>query len=252
MSPSWHERRLVKRVKPGDGRPLKPIRWWQMTRRSVMSIALLVDGRQVMHTIEVKHGGDVDTGVVEAGLYLGGQLRAQSKVPARFPVVHGHLEVRTSQVGLRRCHFVAHDGTERRLVPDPKSAEGRRMRFAHAHPLASGFISAVSVLVLLIGEGLNMLQAAEPISEIPLIAGKPRRQRPTLPTNGRNLRAAQLKCGRDSRLSAVVPSGRVRRYACPSGVAATSTSARDPSAPMTYKLLAPLSIRPAACPRYRS
>lgn len=172
MSPSWNERRLTKRVKPGDGRPLKPFRWWQMTRRSVMSIALPVGGRQVLHTIEVKHGGDARTGVVTAGLYLDGQLRAQSKVPARFPVAHGHIEVRTSQVGLRRCHFVAHDGTERRLDPDPTSAEGRRMRFAHAHPLASGFIGAVSVLMLLIGVGLNMLQAAAPISEIPFIAEK--------------------------------------------------------------------------------
>lgn len=170
MSPTWNERRLAKRVKPGDGRPLKPFRWWQMTRRSVMSIALPVDGRQVMHTVEVKHGGDAETGVVRAGLYLDGQLRAQSKVPARFPVAHGHIEVRTSQVGLRRCHFIAHGGTERRLVPDPGSAEGRRMRFALQHPAASGLISAISVLMLLIGVGLNILQAAEPISEIPLIA----------------------------------------------------------------------------------
>jgi hypothetical protein len=171
VSPNWNERRLAKRVKPGDGRALKPFRWWQMTRRSVMSIALPVDGRQVLHTVEVKHGGDAETGVVRAGLYLNGQLRAQSKVPARFPVAHGHIEVRTSQVGLRRCHFVAHDGTERRLAPDPKSAEGRRMRFAREHPVASGLIGAISVLVLLIGVGLNMLQAAEPISGIPLLAG---------------------------------------------------------------------------------
>jgi hypothetical protein len=170
MSPSWNERRLAKRVEPGDGRPLKPFRWWQMTRRSVMSIALPLDGRQVMHTIEVKHGGDAETGVVRAGLYLDGQLRAQSKVPARFPLAHGHIEVRTSQVDLRRCHFVAHDGTERRLVPDPKSAEGRRMRFASEHPVASGLIGAISVLMLLIGVGLNILQAAEPISEIPFFA----------------------------------------------------------------------------------
>lgn len=171
MSPSWNERRLAKRVKPGDGRPLKPFRWWQMTRRSVMSIALPVGGRQVMHTIEVKHGGDDETGVVRAGLYLDGQLRAQSKVPARFPVARGHIEVRTSHVGLRRCHFVAHDGTERRLDPDPKSAEGRRMRLAREHPVASAIIGAISVLMLLIGVALNMLQAAEPISQIPFIAG---------------------------------------------------------------------------------
>lgn len=170
MSGSWNARRLVKRVEPGDGRDLQPFRWWQMTRRSVMSIALPVDGRPVMHTIEVKHGGDAATGVVRAGLYLDGRLRAQSKVPTRFPVAHGHIEVRTSPVGLRRCHFVAHDGTQRRLDPDPQSAEGRRMRLAHEHPVTSRTTSAVSVLMLLIGIALNLLQAAEPISEIPALA----------------------------------------------------------------------------------
>ena len=170
MSPSWNERRLARRVKPGDGRDLKPFRWWQMTRRSLMSITLPDGDRQVVHTIEVKHGGDAVSGVVTAGLYLDGRLRAQSKVPARFPVTLGFIDVRTSQVGLRRCHFVAHDGTQRRLEPDPKSAEGRRTRFAQDHPAASKLVGAISVLLLLIGIGLNVLQAAEPISQIPPIA----------------------------------------------------------------------------------
>jgi hypothetical protein len=171
VSPSWNERRLAKRVKPGDGRALKPFRWWQMTRRSVMSIALPVGGREVVHTIDVKHGGDAESGVVRAGLYLDGQLQAQSRVPARFPVAQGHIEVRTSEVGLRRCHFVAHDGTEQRLEPDPRSAEGRRMRFAREHPVASGLIGAISVFMLVTGIGLNMLEVAGSVSEIPIIAG---------------------------------------------------------------------------------
>lgn len=171
MSASWNERRLAKRVKPGDGRLLKPFRWWQMTRRSVMSIALPVDGRQVIHTVEVKHGGDAESGVVRAGLYLDGHLRARSRVPARFPVAHGHIEVRTSQLGLRRCHLVAYDGSQRPLEPHPKSAEGRRMRFGREHPALSGLLGVVSVLLLLTGVVLNVLQAAEPISEIPYIAG---------------------------------------------------------------------------------
>ncbi len=137
-----------------------------------MSIALPDGSRQVMHTIEVKHGGDAQTGVVRTGLYLDGRLRAQSKVPARFPVAHGHIEVRTSRFGLRRCHFVAHDGTERPLDPDPRSGEGRRMRFAREHPSASQVISVISVLLLLAGVGLNMLQIAEPVSEIPFLAGR--------------------------------------------------------------------------------
>ncbi|MBW0100842.1 hypothetical protein I4I78_00115 [Pseudonocardia sp. KRD-291] len=151
------------------GRALKPFRWWQMMRRSVLSITLPVQGRPVVHTVEVKHGGDAQTGVVRAGLYLDGHLRLGSKLPARFPVAGGHIEVRTSEGGMRRCHFVGDDGTEQRLVPDPRSAEGRRMRFAREHPAASGLIGAVSILLLLIGVGVNLLQLVEPISQIPPI-----------------------------------------------------------------------------------
>ncbi|WGW12842.1 hypothetical protein LWF01_03450 [Saxibacter everestensis] len=170
MTASWNQRRLAKRVKPGDGRPLKPFRWWQMTRRSVLSITLEDGTQQVGFTVEVRHGGDLKTGEIMARLYRDGQLDAESKVPARFPVPGGHIEVRTSEAGMRRCHFVADDGTERQLMPDPRSAEGRRMRFARERPIASGLIGAVSVLLLLIGVGLNLLQIAEPISEIPPIA----------------------------------------------------------------------------------
>lgn len=170
MSASWNERRLTRRAKPGDGRPLKPFRWWQMVRRSVLSTTLPVDGRPVVHTVEVKHGGDAHDGVVRARLYLDGRLRLESALPARFPVAGGHIEVRRSEAGMRRCHFVGDDGTVQRLVPDPRSAEGRRMRFAREHPAASALIGAVSVLMLLIGVGLNLLQIAEPISRIPPIA----------------------------------------------------------------------------------
>ncbi|MCO1581599.1 hypothetical protein M8C13_38205 [Crossiella sp. SN42] len=170
MSESWNERRLAKRAKPGDGRALKPFRWWQMVRRSVLSITLPVHGRPVVHTVEVKHGGDAESGVVRAGLYLDGRLRLESKLPARFPVAGGHIEVHRSEGGMRRCHFVGDDGRVQRLVPDPRSAEGRRMRFAREHPAASGLIGAVSILMLLIGLGLNLLQIAEPISQIPPIA----------------------------------------------------------------------------------
>ena len=170
MSPSWNDRRLARRVRPGDGRPLKPFRCWQMFRRSVLSIALPVDGRTVVYAVEVKHGGDAQTGEVMARLYRDGRLTAESKVPARFPVEGGHIEVRTSEAGMRRCHFVSDDGVELRLVPDPKSAEGRRMRFARDHPTASGLVGAISVVALLVGLGLNLLQLAEPISRIPPIA----------------------------------------------------------------------------------
>lgn len=44
------------------------------------------------------------------------------------------------------------------------------MRFAREHPGGSRLIGAVSILVLLIGVGVNLLQVAEPISQIPPIA----------------------------------------------------------------------------------
>lgn len=171
MRSSWNDRRLERRVKPGDGKPLKPFRWWQMTRRSLLSVALPAGGgHSATYTVEVRHGGDAETGVVRARLYRDGFCEAESKLPARFPVPGGNIEVRRSEVGMRRCHFVADDGSERRLVPDPRSGEGRRMNFAREHPGASALIGAVSVVLLLIGVGLNLLQAAQPISEIPVIA----------------------------------------------------------------------------------
>ncbi len=169
MSPSWNDRRLARRARPVDGRPLTPFRWWQLLRRSVLSISLDNGGRPVVHTVEVRHSGD-SNGVVRARLYLDGVLTLESRLPARFPVDGGHIEVRKSQGGMRRCHFVAHDGTTRALVPDPRSAEGRRMRFARHHPVASALVGTISIALLLIGIGLGALQAAGPISEIPPIA----------------------------------------------------------------------------------
>ncbi|MFD6138328.1 hypothetical protein [Promicromonospora sp. NPDC060271] len=136
----------------------------------MLSISLPAGGRVVIHSVEVMHGGDLNTGEVMARLYLDGRLHAESRVPARFPVEGGVIEVRTSEAGMRRCTFVAHDGSEHQLVPDPASAEGRRMRFAREHPGASRLIGALSVLALLIGVGVNLLEVAGPISQIPPIA----------------------------------------------------------------------------------
>ncbi|TCU81849.1 hypothetical protein EDF48_11526 [Curtobacterium sp. PhB191] len=170
MDANRRARRWTSRAKPGDGTSLKPFHWWQMTRRSLMSITLTRNGVPAHHTIDIRHGGDAADGVVRARLYVDGALTLVSRVPARFPVAGGHIEVRVSESGLRRCHFVAEDGTQRQLAPDPRSAEGRRLRFAQHHPAASRIIGAVSVVVLLVGVGLNVLQVLEPISEIPPIA----------------------------------------------------------------------------------
>lgn len=169
MLARWNDRRLARRARPADGRPLRPFRWWQLLRRSLLSTTLEVDGRPVVHTVEVRHGGD-GNGVVRAGLYLDGVLRLESRLPARFPVEGGHIEVRRGPAGLRTCQVVTHDGAVRTLEPDPASAEGRRQRFARRHPRASALVGAVSVLLLVAGLVLGAFQAAQPLSQIPPIA----------------------------------------------------------------------------------
>ncbi len=169
MSESWNDRRLARRVRAATGQPLRPFRWWQAFRRSVLSITLEREDRPAVHTIEVRHGGD-SNGVVRACLYLDGSRHLESRLPARFPVDGGHIEVRKGPVGLRRCHFVAHDGTIRRLEPDPRSAEGRRARFARQHPAGSALVGAISMVMLIIGVALGALQTAEPIAQVPAIA----------------------------------------------------------------------------------
>lgn len=169
MSAGWNDRRLERRARPADGRPLRPFRWWQAFRRSLLSITLEHEGRPVVHTVEVRHGGGAN-GVVRASLYVDGVRHLESRLPARFPVDGGHIEVRRSPAGLRRCHLVTHDGTARALEPDPRSAEGRRARFARRHPVASSLVGAVSVALLVVGVTLGALQAAEPVSQVPAIA----------------------------------------------------------------------------------
>lgn len=44
------------------------------------------------------------------------------------------------------------------------------MGFARRHPTASVFVGTISVVMLVIGVVLGLLQAAEPISQIPQIA----------------------------------------------------------------------------------
>lgn len=172
MLKDWRRRRAVQRVKPGDGRPLKRFRWWQMfLGRALLHLQLTGDdGRGVVYSVDVRHQGDGKDGVVRAQLYRDDRQHAVSKVPAVFPVEGGAIEVATTGAGVRRCHYVGADGAERRLVPDPRSAEGRRARLERDRPSVSRLLGVVSVIMLMVGVGLNLLQIIEPISRIPPIA----------------------------------------------------------------------------------
>ncbi|WP_445515351.1 hypothetical protein [Streptomyces sp. NEAU-174] len=167
MFKEWRHRRAVQRVKPGDGRPLKRFRWWQMLTRALFHLRLMNDdGRQMVYAVDVKHQSAAD-GYVKAHLYLDGRHHAESRVPAVFPVQGGTVEVKASGFGLKRCHYVTAEGSEFQLVPDPASAEGRRARFERSHPALSRWIGFLSVLVLVIGLVLLILQLAEQVTRDP-------------------------------------------------------------------------------------
>src|ERR1041384_8270141 len=149
----WSRYRAAKRVKPGTGRGGQPFRWWQPFSRSLYSVALRHDdGRQVAYVVDVHHRWRfmANDGKGTAELYPDGRHHAESKLPARFPIPAGTIEVPESPFGLKRCHYVSAAGEEHQLIPDRTSAEGRRAHLARRHPALSRAISVTSVLLLLI------------------------------------------------------------------------------------------------------
>ncbi|MFE3230312.1 hypothetical protein [Nocardia sp. NPDC059228] len=65
----WRHRLAVRRVKPGDGRPLKRFRWWQSISRSLFYLRLPHrDGGHTEYAVDVRHWGNRETGEVEADL----------------------------------------------------------------------------------------------------------------------------------------------------------------------------------------
>jgi hypothetical protein len=161
----------ARRIKAGDGRPIQRFRWWQMPVRSLFSIRLTgSDGGVRTYAVDVRHWAQLDDSKVRAHLFVDGRHAAESKMPASFPVDGGSIAVAMSNFGVRRCDYIPAQGAPRQLSPDPASAEGRRARLDADHPALSRTIGTVSILMLVIGIGLNLLQIAEPVSQIPPIA----------------------------------------------------------------------------------
>ncbi|MEU5717179.1 hypothetical protein AB0G71_15570 [Streptomyces sp. NPDC020403] len=168
---AWKQWAASRRLKPGDGRALQPFRWWQLPFRSLFRLRLPGAGGQVrLHAVDVRHWARLDSSRIRAHLFLDGRHVAESKLPAIFPVDGGVIEVAMSSYGIRRCHYRPLNGLPSQLTPDPASAEGRRARFGARHPGLSRAIAIGSVLLLAIGVGLNLLQLAEPVSQIPPVA----------------------------------------------------------------------------------
>ncbi|PTR25008.1 hypothetical protein C8K36_107265 [Rhodococcus sp. OK519] len=164
---SWRFRR----VRAGSGEPLSRYRWWQMFGRSLRAITLPAsDGTTSIYAVDVRHAGDMTDGEIRARLYVDGSLHSFARMPVRFSVPGGHIEVAINGFGLKRCHYVRPDGTERQLNPDPASAEGRRARMHHRHPGLSRVVGLVSTALVLAGLCVTVPQIIEAISRIPPVA----------------------------------------------------------------------------------
>ncbi len=159
-------RTAAKRIRPGDGRPLQRFRWWQLfTGRKLFSLQVGPTAYAVDVRVNGKQAGD--DGMVH--LYVNGRHEARSRMPAALPVDGGTIQVAMSTIGLKRAHYVTTGGEEYGLTPDPRSAIGRRLRFGREHRSLSRWIAAVSVLVLVVGAGLNLVQLLEPVLGVPPI-----------------------------------------------------------------------------------
>lgn len=164
---NWRNRR----VRAGSGERLRRYRWWQMLGRSLRSIALSApDGTQSTYTVDVRHMGDMDDGAIRARLYVDGSLRSYAKMPTRFDVPGGHIEVAVTGFGLKRCHYVRADGRKWPLSPDPASGEGRRARLHLRHPALSHVIGAIAIVLVAAGLVVEVPQIIQAISAIPPIA----------------------------------------------------------------------------------
>jgi hypothetical protein len=160
------QRMATRRIRPGDGRPLQRFHWWQLfTGRKLFSLRV----GPIDYAVDVRVNGRQagDDGMVL--LYVDGRQQARSRMPTALPVDGGTIQVAMSSVGLKRAHYVTATGEEHPLVPDPRSAIGRRLRFDREHRSLSRWIGAVSVLMLVVGAGINLVQLLEPILGVPPI-----------------------------------------------------------------------------------
>ncbi|YAL83032.1 hypothetical protein ACMYYO_14105 [Dermacoccaceae bacterium W4C1] len=132
---------MAKKVKPGNGKPLQPMRRWQIGYRTVFGIEH--EGRP--------YAVDVRLLDAAAHLYTSGRQSAQSELPAAFPVQDGQIEVAASSYGVKRIHLVTEDGTAHQLTPAPHTAERWRADLHLRSPRLSRMIEAVAVIILLIG-----------------------------------------------------------------------------------------------------
>lgn len=163
---SKRRQRAIKKVKGGDGRALKPFRFYEVFYRSLFYIKLREDDGE-MHTyaVHINHFDENET----IDLYRDGKHHAKAATPAFFPVPGGVIEAATTTYGLKRIHYITEDEKEFVLSPDRRSAEGLRMRFDAKFPEISSVIGKLAVFVLVVSLLLGVPQLASLISQLPFI-----------------------------------------------------------------------------------
>ncbi|MFC7375364.1 hypothetical protein ACFQRD_08845 [Brachybacterium sp. GCM10030268] len=171
-----------RRAKPGDGRALTTLRWWQLLTRT--QFFLDPDdgaGRFSQYAVDVRYlaaeleGGKIAEGARHAPveLYRDGRQIQIANPPVAFDVPGGVIEVATSMYGLTRMHHVPEDGTRSQpLRPHPRSMEGLRARLDRRHPRASAAIGMVAIVILLIGLVTMAPQLAELITSVDVVADR--------------------------------------------------------------------------------
>ncbi|WP_067965951.1 hypothetical protein [Nocardiopsis trehalosi] len=173
MFEEWRRHRAARRITPGNGRALRPFRWWQPFSRVLFYLPLPDgDGRQVVYAVDVRYAQRFfsEDGKGRAHLYRDGRHHAESPLPAAFPVPGGTIDVALSAFGLKRCHYVTAGGAEHRLLPDRRSAEGRRARLEREHPVLSGAIGLCSLILLVVPALLLVPQLIETATLVPPVA----------------------------------------------------------------------------------
>jgi hypothetical protein len=171
MFKRYKRRWQLSRAKPGDGSRLQRFRFWHLLSRSLFALELPDEsGRPHRYDVDVHHLRDSSSAKRPAALYRDGVQVLAANLPVTFPVPGGVIEVAVSQYGVKRMHHVTDDGRERVLRPDPRSLEGRRMRFEQRLPHTSAVIGAAGLVVLLMGLAGTLSAVAEQITRIEVVA----------------------------------------------------------------------------------
>lgn len=157
----------MRKVKPGDGRALRPYRVWQAFSRSTFFLELDAGNGEVREYAVDVHYFDLSW---KAVLYLGGRQEAKATLPAVFAVPGGVIETNASSFGLKRMHVVFDDGHEQPLRPHRNSAEGWRARFDRRFPRASRVLGGAAIVVLLVSLALGLPQFVEWVSHLQVVA----------------------------------------------------------------------------------